>query len=372
MAKSLKGIKTNTYRGRDGSEHALRAIAERAERNEDFVGLGGPAPKLSRNSKIESVWKDLLGDDPINYSDPNQWRKPADVRPSSFPFCPRKYVMERLGLRMPSDFKVESCYYTEIGKAVHYVAQNALARTGKLWGFWKCPSPGCGNPDPRKITSKKPSFMPEACRFCEYDKLEYEELRLEDEAIGLRGHTDGIIVYKSYSSILEVKTSGDEKVTKLKGMSDEHVSLLFQTEAPWYGYLHQASTYASLANLTYPEIPRITCVDYLIFSRDNPKNVASFRLEVPGFEWWKEIRARIVMAQEARQLLILPMGFAKDQNDIAALPSCRWCQHKDVCMNPGGKLRYSADALYSIEARTALDEVLTKERTTWAASSEAT
>lgn len=372
MAKSLKGIKAKSISSSYGSPDttALKAIAERAMRNEDLVGLGS-APKIERNLKLEAVWKDLLSDEPIDYGDPNRWREPADVRPSSFPFCPRKYVMERLGLRMPSDFKVESNFYTEIGKAVHFVAQNAIARTGKLWGFWSCPNPNCSNPDPRKFVSKKPNFMPERCRYCDLDKLCYEEIRLQDEEIGLRGHTDGIIVYKSYSSILEIKTSGDDKVTKLKSSSDEHVALLFQTEAPWYGYLHQASTYASLANLTFSQIPKVTCVDYLVFSRDNPKNVASFRLQVPGLDWWREIRARIVMAQEAKQMLMLPMGFAKDEHDISVLPSCRWCLHKDVCLNPGGKIRYSADALYSIEARTHLDEVLTKERA-WVASSEAT
>lgn len=371
MAKSFKGIKSTSYQSY-GSETALKAIAERGLRNEDLVGLGSVAPVITRNIKMEALWKDLLSDDPIDYSDPNKWRQAADVRPSSFPFCPRKYVMERLGLRMPSDFKVQSNYYTEIGKAVHYVAQNAIARTGKLWGFWSCPNPSCSNPDPQKRTSKKPNFMPEKCRFCEFEKLAYEEIRLEDTSVGLRGHTDGVIVYKNYSSILEIKSSGDEKVSKLKSCSDEQVALMFQSEAPWYGYLHQASTYASLANLAFPQIPKVTCVDYMIFSRDSPNNVAAFRLEVPDYTWWKEIRARIVMAQEAKQLMIIPVGFAQDKNDIDKLPSCKWCQHKKVCLNPEGKVRYSADALYSIEARTALEEVLTKERDSWVASSEAT
>ncbi len=101
------------------------------------------------------------------------------------------------------------------------------------------------------------------------------------------------------TSILEIKTSGDEKVTKLRSASDEHISLLFQTEAPWYGYLHQASTYASLANLTFPQIPPVKYVDYLIFSRDSPTNGAAFRLDVPNMDWWREIRARIIMAQES-------------------------------------------------------------------------
>jgi hypothetical protein len=373
MAKSFKEIKGKAGDPRrDGSDTALRAVALRAENRDELVGLGGRKPLLTKNTKLVSVWKELLADDPISYSDPNQWRKPADVRPSSFPFCPRKYVLERLGLRMPSDFTISANFYTEIGKAVHYVAQNALARTGRLWGLWKCPNPNCSNPDPRKLTSAKPNFMPAACKHCKHDKLEYEEIRLEDEAIGLRGHTDGILVYKNYSGLLEIKSAGHDKVEKLLSLSDEDVSLLFQAEAPWYGYFHQASTYASLANMKFKGvIPPVTCVQYLIFSRDDPKTVASFTLEVPDLAWWTEIRARIVMAQEAKSLMIVPVGFAKNQADLDVMPSCRWCSHKDVCLQPEGKVRFSADALYSIQAKAALDEVLERERL-WVASSEAT
>lgn len=369
MARSFKTIKAQSKKGRYADDAALQAVAARAEDKSELLGIGS-RPKLKRNAKLEALWKDLLADAPVNHSDSNNWRKPADVRPSSFPFCPRKYVMERLGLKMPSDFKVESCYYTEIGKAVHYVAQNALARTGRLWGFWKCVNPDCPNEDPRKIIYKKPRFLPEKCRFCEDDKIEYEEMRLEDTEIGLRGHTDGILVYKSHSSILEIKTAGQDKVDMLKAASEDRISLLFQSEAPWYGYWHQASTYATLANKTYPEIPPITCVDYMIFSRDSPKSMASFTLPVQGLEWYREIRARIVMAQEARSMLIVPPGFAKNRADIDCLPTCKWCLHKDVCLQPSG-IRFAADALYDRHSREALDEVLEKERL-WAVSSEET
>lgn len=350
--------------------HAL-ALAARAKRGDDFLGLGSEIV-LDRNEKVEKVWGELLGDDPVGYSDPNRWRTPADVRASSFPFCPRKYVLERLGLKVPPDFTVESNFYTEIGKAVHYVAQNALARTGRLWGFWRCPNPKCSNEDPLRITSKKPGFMPESCRYCQHENLEYEEIRLEDEEIGFRGHTDGVIVYKSFSSILEVKTTGDDKITKLKGYSSEQLRLAFQTENPYYGYVHQASTYASLASLKFPQLPPMKYVDFLFFSRDNPKNYVSFRLSVPGTSWWGEIRARIVMAQAARAQHILPLGFARDENDLSVLPSCKYCLYKKACLEPEGKVRYNDDALYSIEAREHLDDVLKKERTRWAALSEAT
>ena len=139
---SLRQIKgqLNT-REREQRKKTLAAVSKN-----EMMRLG-THPVLTRNSLMEKTWKMLLSDPPVAHSDPNQWRSAADVRPSSFPFCGRRYVMERLGLTVPSDFRVESNFYTEVGKAVHYVAQNAIARTGRLWGFswqrlsWPCSYP---------------------------------------------------------------------------------------------------------------------------------------------------------------------------------------------------------------------------------------
>jgi len=332
----------------------------------------GTDPVLTRNLKMEKTWKALLQDPPVAHSDINQWRTAADVRPSSFPFCPRKYTMERLGLVMPSDFVVESNFYTEIGKAVHYVAQNALAQTGRLWGFWLCARPTCEHRIQRQFYSTTPGFFPKGkrCPNCKSKRFEYEELVVQDPKIGLRGHVDGIIVYKGFSSVLEIKTAGDEKVEQMLAKSDAEVSKAFMSESPWYGYWHQASSYAALLRMKYPSLPPIKYVDYLIFSRDKPKGVVSYRLEVPmDNSWWFEIRSRIIMAQAAKAAEILPQGFAKSQSDIEALPTCKWCSHKEVCLKPEGKLGYQADALYDKQAEQDLLVVLNKEKRQWAESS---
>ena len=364
MASSLKSVKARASRVITSSRLAML-------KNEGMLHLG-LSPKVRRDEKIEQTWKALLTDPPINHSDTNNWREGADVRPSSFPFCPRKYVMERLGLTMPSDFDVKSCFYTEVGKAVHYVGQNALARTGRLWGFWACARPSC-----KALWKDKaePSFYPEGevCAKCEANVFEYEEMQLRDDDLGLRGHTDGVLVFKRHSSVLEIKTSDDTKVEDMKNMSDAELAILYRTESPWYGYWHQASTYASLVREKYGHLlPPMREVNYLIYSRNSPLNVVAFTLEVPEDDsWWKEIRARIKMAQRARKLTILPVGFAESKGDIDSLPSCRWCTYKEVCLEPGRRIRYAADALYDNDAREALDKVLNRERT-WDKSSEAT
>jgi hypothetical protein len=364
MTGSLKNIKARQVGKIDGGLVAAKALLNK----EGLLKLG-PRPQVARSKKFEDTWKILLSDPPICHSDPNNWREPADVRPSSFPFCPRRYVMERLGLVMPSTFDVESNFYTEIGKAVHYVAQNALARTGRLWGFWSCARPSC-----KKRMDGPPTFLPEKkrCVHCDSNLWEYEELRVEVPEVGLRGHTDGVLVFKKHSDLLEVKTAAEEKVLKMRAMSDEMLTLMFQTETPWYGYWHQATTYASLISQLYPELPPVTGVQYMIFSRNSPKIMAAFTIPVAAeAPWWKEIRARIVMAQLARKQEVLPMGFAETQMDISSLPTCKWCTHKDVCLKPSGKVRYAADALYDTKQREALNQVLEKERT-WEASSEET
>lgn len=366
MATSLRQVKKNVAAGDSvAREKVLRLCKKNA-----LVQLG-TAPKLTRNERLEKTWKALLADPPVSHSDPNQWRKSADVRPSSFPFCPRRYVMERLGLRMPSDFAVESNYYTEVGKAIHYVVQNAFARTGRLWGFWLCARPSCEDRIARQPISKTPGFLPKGkrCPRCKSTRFEYEELVIKDPRIGLRGHTDGVIVFKRFSVIFEIKSAGDDKVEKLLSMTDREVSETFLSESPYYGYWHQASTYASLIRLKYPSLPPLKRVDYFIASRDNPGKVASFSLPVPeDNSWWGEIRSRILMAQHARDIQVLPRGFASSEADIAALPTCRWCSHKEVCLKPEGQVVYTSDALYDREAHTDLEKVLNKERAKWAES----
>jgi hypothetical protein len=357
MALSFDNLKTKLKASaKAGTKTASRALLQRG----GLLTLGA-APVVRRNLKVEATWSALLSDPPINHSDPNNWRKGSDVRPSSFPFCPRRYAFDKLGLTAVDTFDVGSCFYTEVGKAVHYVAQNAIARTGRLWGYWKCARPTCG-----RVFSQDASFYPadKQCPKCQADLFEYEEMALEDEEIGLRGHTDGVIVYKDYSAILEVKTSDDEKVQKLKGMSDADITLLFQTEAPWYGYWHQAATYATMFRLLNPTMPPMREVQYLVFSRNSPKNVVAFSLPVPpDNQWWFEIRARIATAQRARDLKILPEGFAQNENDLNSLPSCRWCSYRDVCLKPENRLVYTADARYDTDAKKTLDQVLQKERT---------
>lgn len=370
MPSSLRKVKAKQ---KASTKASRRDVFKRCKNNE-MLSLG-PAPSFERNEKMEKTWKALLVDPPINTADLNQWRKGADVRPSSFPFCGRRYVMERLGLTMPSDFDVRSNYYTEVGKAIHLVVQNSFARTGRLWGFWLCCRPTCADRIANKPMSPTPDFYPkkQRCPTCNSNSFEYMELVVKDPSIGLRGHVDGVIIFRKFCSVFEIKSAGDEKVDALLAMSDREVGELFMSESPYYGYWHQAATYATLIRLKYPSLPPLTRVDYFIASRDDPTKVAAFSLEVPDDDsWWGEIRSRIITAQHARDLEVLPRGFASTKADIESLPTCRWCSHREVCLEPEGKLSYTSDALYDNETHTDLVRVLNKERAKWAESFEET
>ncbi len=355
MAKNLRQLKSKSSGRSPGSLKVSKAMLERSP-----MLTIGPKPQVRRNEKVEATWRAVLTDPPIDYSDSNKWRAAADVRPSSFPFCARKYGFKAGGLELPDDFSVRANFFTEIGKSVHYVSQNALARTGRLWGFWTCARPSC-----RKRFAEEPTFWPEdaVCKECQATYWEYDEMTLRDDSIGLKGHTDGILVFKNHSAVLEVKTSDDTKVSKMKSLSAEDLSLIFATESPWYGYWHQASTYASLARIAYPQLPHMKEVIYLIYSRNDPDNVISFTLDVPPDDsWWLEIRARIKMAQHAATLKVLPVGFAETASEVDNLPTCQWCAYKKLCLDPKGKLRYTGDALYDKSLREDLRQVLLKEK----------
>lgn len=310
-----------------------------------------PPPSARRNTVLEALWDKMLTGPNICHSDPNQWRKPALVRPSSFPFCPRFFAMRELGAIIPDDFTTRSNFFTEIGKGVHYVLQNGLAQSGKLWGRWKCARPGCG--EMRKGLSLFP--RDKKCKACGADKWEYEELTVAAPEIGLRGHVDGVLVWEEgdthYQSILEVKTADHDKVAGLKKLGGQDISQLFATEAPWYGYGHQARTYATLLREAYPEIlDNIRFVDYFIQSRNDPDTYVSFRMNAgePEDQWWVEIRRRIVAAQAAVANRVLPVGFARNEKELSELPSCSFCEMKKDCLKPPKEVDYVSDELYKI------------------------
>ncbi len=328
----------------------------------------GVDPKPVRNKALEKVWKSLQEGPGVGYSDPNRWTSKADVRPSSFPFCPREYVMVRLGLKMPDDFTVQSNHYTEIGKALHYVVQNAFARAN-LWGLWLCARPSCPDRLAARPISTTPSLYPEGerCPACNAYEFEYEELTIYDPKIGLRGHVDGVLLYDDHATILEIKTMGDQKLKELKKVKKEVIAQMLLAMSPWYGYWHQASTYATKVQQRYRSLPPIKAVEFFLQSRDDPKNFMVISVPTPqDHEWYGDIRSRIVMAQEALEYAVIPRGFGDDELALDSLGTCVWCKVKEACLKPEKYIDFKYDALHDDELHTELVTIQKKEKQKWA------
>jgi hypothetical protein len=316
------------------------------------------AGRVRHSEKFAAIHGQLLDDPSVAHSDWNKWNKhPPDVRPSSFPFCPRRYVFKKLGPKEEDDkFTVRGNFYTEIGKSLHAVTQNAWARTGHLFGYWTCARPTCG-----KLWSKSPSFLPasDKCKTCGCGLFNYHELELADNALGLVMHTDGILIYPNRQLIFEVKTAADSKVKYLKMQQPDVLEDLFATTAPWYGYWHQASTYASHAIRAFPEaLTKLDRILFLIESRDDPNNYATVLVDVLD-DIWLGIRADIVAAKYAAKKSILPIGLAKKATVIDKTPGCRWCDYKEFCLEKNGDdyVDVADDALFSSKAADRLAKV---------------
>lgn len=282
--------------------------------------------------------------------------------------------MERLGMKAEDDFKVLNNHYTEVGKAIHYVVQNAWGRSN-LWGLWMCARPSCPDRQKNRPRSTIPGFYPEEteCKACGSKKWEYEELTIYDPKIGLRGHVDGVLLYEDWASILEVKTVGDEKLAKLKKTSKADMAKMFFAMSPWYGYWHQASTYATLVQKRYRNLPPIKQVDFFIQSRDNPKNFVVFTVPIPqDHSWYGEIRSRVLMAKEALEYGCIPRGYGSTKEELDDLPTCTWCKFKDGCLKPEEHIEFEIDALHDDEVHSELVTIQKQEKKKWVESYEET
>jgi hypothetical protein len=171
---------------------------------------------------------------------------------------------------------------------------------------------------------------------------------MADPALGLVMHTDGLLVYPKRQLILEIKTAADSKVNYLKAQPPSVLEDLFSTTVPWYGYWHQASTYAAHARYAFKDLKNLNDILFVVQSRDNPDNFATIEVGVIE-DIWLEIRADITMARYALQKGILPRGLAKSEEDMKTNPACRWCDHKKTCLEEfgDGYVDVKYDALFS-------------------------
>lgn len=199
----------------------------------------------------------------------------ADIRPSGFPFCGRRYGWRHLLEPESDDFSVRAEMYTGVGRAAHEVIQATLVREGRL----------------------------SQC-----------EAEVRDDDIGLVGHIDGVL---DGSRVLEIKTAGHSKVLAMRRKSDEERQIACIKDAPWAGYRDQCLTYAALLGLDEAEI--------LLVSRDNPATCVSWVL-TGAKAHYSTLKRRIRDAKHLVSLRVLPAP------DVG--PACTYCPRRDVCSTP--------------------------------------
>lgn len=176
-----------------------------------------------------------------------------ELRASSMPFCPRKFIYSFFNNR---SFSFASDFYMDVGTAIHSVVQHWLpiVNHGVLFGNWECLA--CKNIRYMKIG-------PLHCNCCGAP-LEYKELTLTfPSASSMSGHSDGLLIEGKKAWILELKSTGTAGVSK-KSEPDKKHDL-------------QATVYVSALREIF-EIMNIEldvkgyCIKYI--SRDNPRIVS--------------------------------------------------------------------------------------------------
>ena len=189
----------------------------------------------------------------------------------SYSFCQARWLFENMiGDLIKVDKTFLDDYYEKIGLAVHNVIQRWLAKTGILYGKWRCH----GRP--------KLGVGPFKCSRCG-KTMTYVELELRDG--GLIGRPDAILVYKDGYFILEFKT------TSLLNLDSDNL--------PYPSHVNQANSYSIMLEKTGKKVYGFSVV---YIARDNPRSYKYFVTERSGFDYsLHEMNLRLF--EEALQML---------------------------------------------------------------------
>lgn len=207
-------------------------------------------------------------------------------RPSSLPLCSILVYMDlvkgaSLGY-FESIMSASGGYFTSVGTAAHTNIQYYIGNSGKVWGDWKCITPGCKHAnDARDLYDEKGKLyrkgkltakntVKNKCPLCIHP-MEYVEKEIRYK--GLVGHIDCIVYLgKGRYWVADYKTS-----TKIK---------LASGNLPHKGHLVQLPAYCYVLEKKYKM--KIEGFSLLYLSRDNP-----FMFYEHSEKWTDEWRKRM-------------------------------------------------------------------------------
>jgi hypothetical protein len=225
-------------------------------------------------------------------------RKP-EIRTSSMPFCPIKYVLSYSDNENSFSYKFD--FYVSIGTIGHEVVQRwfPIANPNLMFGNWYCRR--CR----RTITM---TTGPVECPGC-HERMEYKELSLHIPDAPATGHCDGIIFEKEVEPFSEIKKV-DAWVLELKTTSRWGCMNL---TAPYLGADLQATMYVSTLRKIFKKIDYgidINFKGYIIkyFARDNP--------DISSKAFMKEIEGDFLYDKTVKLISKLYKGIREDKPNI--------------------------------------------------------
>lgn len=232
---------------------------------------------------------------------------------SNFPYCVREHFIYTY---LPEDKRplegngFYKDFFTNQGKIIHTVIQNALGRANLILGDWVCANDRCNNRDVIKMQVGAPK-----CSSCN-NFMSYQELSLNRDLFnGMGGFIDGLL--PSYNAILEIKTKSKYALEKLK-------------EPIYNEWALQASSYSDAVEIQYG--CRADNIIMLYMNRDNPHLYKVFeRKAVRGV-----LQDQLNKKKEGDKIIankVLPDGICSDIREGME----ENCPYAKICFSPSLK-----------------------------------
>jgi hypothetical protein len=238
------------------------------------------------------------------------------IRASSFPICPRAYVIYR---RLPVRKRParEESFISEaatlMGSALHLALQKWFGIQGSLYGNWVCVR--C-----KKI--RRHATGTQTCKSCGREMTYHEYAIPRTKTIPFTGHIDGIL-----------KTHAAPVLIDFKGSSVPAIRELKQANQPKESHYLQVNAYANVVNLHLERFgldEKIQKIIIIYVDRGKPWQTW-LPLQVPVSQRiYRETLGRVQLAQECLQTGKIPKGLCAAPTDSYA----KYCPWRTTCFSP--------------------------------------
>lgn len=239
----------------------------------------------------------------------------VQIRASSFPICPRAYVIYR---RLPvrkrprreETFIAESSAW--MGTALHLALQKWFAIDGQLHGNWVCVH--C-----KKIRRHQAGIQ--TCGSCGREMVYHEYAIERTKDVPFTGHIDGILRAR-YNYLIDFKGSSLDKIRELKANNKPKESHYLQVNA----YANVVNDNLAKYGLTEP----LKKIIIIYVDRGTPWKTW-LPLQVPiSRQLYVDMIGRIRLAEEALRVGNIPRGLCVVPSDSYAT----YCPWRTVCFSP--------------------------------------